>query len=149
MAHRVKKAKLGRTTSARTALLRGLVAALVEKGEIKTTQPKAKAVKGYFDSLVIKAAKGGLARKREILAELGGDKKTTDELFGRLAKGANGATGGFTRIVNLGRRRGDRAMIAKLTLLIRPEEQKEERKAGEKAPSKKAAEKKPKRESKK
>ena len=57
MRYRVKGKKLSRTSSQRKALFKGLINALVIHGEIKTTESKAKAVRGLLDKLITKAKK--------------------------------------------------------------------------------------------
>ena len=57
MRYRVKGKKLSRTSSQRKALFKGLINALVIYGEIKTTESKAKAVRGLLDKLITKAKK--------------------------------------------------------------------------------------------
>lgn len=106
--------KLGRNTNTRKALYRSLVRALVLHGSIKTTKAKAKAIQGEVDSLLTKAGSGSLETRRAVLGSLGNDKQTTSKLFGELAAMTKSRKSGFTRIINLPTRKGDRAKVVKL-----------------------------------
>lgn len=105
--------QLSRERASRRALFRSLIRALVEHGKIETTKAKAKAVQGDVDGLVKMAKDGSVSAKRRAYAYLGNDKKTAKGLFG-LAPIFSKRTSGFTRIVRLGRRRGDAAEMVRL-----------------------------------
>lgn len=110
MKKRVYGKKLGRERDTRRALFRSLVSALVANGKIKTTRAKAKAVQPLVDKLVNLAKRGDQAAYRRAYAILGNDKKATKALFDDIGPGFKKRDSGFTRIVKLGRRRGDNAM---------------------------------------
>ncbi len=138
MRHRVKGKKLSRTSSQRKALFKGLINALVIHGEIKTTESKAKAVRGLVDKLITKGKKGTLHSRRLIAAFLQNKlavNRIVDELGPLFAK----RSGGFSRITRLGTRRGDNAMMVKLELVekVAPLKTKEEKE--KKAPAEKAS----------
>ncbi len=57
MRHRIHHRKLNRTSEHRKAMLRNMAQSLVEHGQIKTTLPKAKAIRPYFERLVTLAVK--------------------------------------------------------------------------------------------
>lgn len=119
MRHRVKGKKLSRTSSQRKALFKGLINALVIHGEIKTTESKAKAIRGLVDKLINKGKKGTLHSRRLIAAFLQNKmavNRLVDELGPLFAK----RTGGFSRMVRLGSRRGDNATMVKLELVEKP-----------------------------
>ena len=119
MRHRVKGKKLSRTSSQRKALFKGLINALVIHGEIKTTESKAKAVRGLLDKLITKGKKGTLHSRRLIAAFLQNKmavNRIVDELGPLFAK----RPGGFSRMVRLGARRGDNATMVKLELVEKP-----------------------------
>jgi len=81
MKKRVRGQKLSRSTTTRRALLRSLSVALVERGKIKTTVAKAKFVLPFTEKLLAKAKKGGLSARRQVMAELANDRRTTGEDF--------------------------------------------------------------------
>jgi len=119
MRHQVKGKKLSRNSSQRKALFKGLISALVIHGEIKTTESKAKAIRGLLDKLISKGKKGTLHSRRLIAAFLQNKKavsRIVDELGPIFAK----RSGGFSRMIRLGKRRGDDAMMVKLELVEKP-----------------------------
>ena len=60
MRHRKKGVKLGRTSSHRKAMFRNMVTSLLRHEAIVTTEPKAKALRGYVEPLITLARTGGL-----------------------------------------------------------------------------------------
>ena len=111
MRHRVSGKKLGRDIKERKALFKNLIIALISHGEIKTTKAKAKAVKRLVEKLVTKAKEGSLHARRQVLAFLS-QKKVVKRLFDEVGPRFENRTGGFTRIVSIGQRRGDNAPMA-------------------------------------
>lgn len=106
--------KLSRDNSSRRALFRLLVRALVANGKIVTTKAKAKAVQPDAERLVNLAKTKDVATIRQVYSFLANDRQTTDRLFNHVAKAFSGKTSGFTRIVNLPRRLGDFAEMARI-----------------------------------
>lgn len=119
MRHRVKGKKLSRTSSQRKALFKGLINALVIHGEIKTTESKAKAVRGLLDKLITKGKKGTLHSRRLIAAFLQ-NKMAVNRIVNDLGPLFAKRTGGFSRMIRLGARRGDNATMVKLELVEKP-----------------------------
>jgi len=111
MRHKLKGTKLNRTSSHRRAMFANMVASLVMNEQIKTTLPKAKALRPVIEKLVTKARKGTLASRREIISEIK-DKIATEKLISILSTRYQKRPGGYTRIVKAGYRYGDRAPIA-------------------------------------
>lgn len=120
MRHRVAGKKLARSRSHRKALFRNLLSALILHGEIRTTESKAKAIRRLFDRLVTKGKSGTLHARRVVAAFLN-NKKAVNRLVDEIAPKSRDRPGGFTRIIRLGRRRGDDAMMVKLELVEKPE----------------------------
>jgi large subunit ribosomal protein L17 len=116
MRHKVKGKKLSRDSSQRKALFKSLINALVIHGEIKTTESKAKAIRGLVDKLITKGKRGTFQARRLIGAFLQ-NKIAVNKIVDELAPISKGQSGGFTKIVRLGRRRGDDAMMVKLELV--------------------------------
>ena len=58
MRHRIRKAKLGRTTEHRTAMLSNLVCSLIKHRSVKTTLAKAKAARVVAEKMVSLGKKG-------------------------------------------------------------------------------------------
>lgn len=116
MKHRVKGKKLGRNITHRKALFKNLIIALITHGEIKTTEAKAKSIKRLVDKLITRAKKGTV-HSRRLLGSFLHDKKAVNKLVDEIAPGFKDRTSGFTRIVKLGRRRGDDSMVANIELV--------------------------------
>lgn len=113
MRHRKSGYKLNRNLKHRKALFKNLIKALILNEEIKTTESKARAIKGLVDKLITKGKKGTLHARRAIAAFLQERKlinKVVDELGPRFSERASG----FTRIVRIGKRRGDAAFTVKM-----------------------------------
>lgn len=123
MRHRVKGRKLGRDTGHRKALFKNLINALILKEQIKTTESKARAVRGLVDKLVTRGKAGTLHARRLIAAFLS-NKRAVNKLVDELAPQFKTRPGGFTRMIRLGRRQGDNAMVVRLELVGRPKEEK-------------------------
>lgn len=114
MKKRILGRKFSRGQGARRALFRSLIRALVSNGSIETTKAKAKTIQREVGRVVNMAKTGGVSAQRRVYAKLGNDKKTTKGLFEKVVPVFDGRTGGYTRIINLPRRRGDAAEMARL-----------------------------------
>ncbi len=106
MRHRKKTVKLGRTSAHRNELLANLVCALIDNKRIKTTLPKAKAARSLAEKMVTLGKKGTLAARRQAIATLKNE-KSVKELFEAVAPTFADRSGGYTRIIKLGRRISD------------------------------------------
>lgn len=116
MRHRVAGKKLNRDIKHRKALFKNLINALIIHEEIQTTESKAKAIKGLTDKLISRGKKGTLHARRTIAAFLQ-DKKAVNKIVDELGLRFKDRVSGFTRIVRLGKRRGDDAMMVKMELV--------------------------------
>ena len=123
MRHRHGQPKLQRTSSHRQALMRNMAAALIKHEQIKTTLPKAKALRPYVEKLVTLAKKGGLSNRRLAHARLQDDAQLA-KLFDVLAERYADRNGGYTRIIKAGYRASDAAAIAIIELVDRDEDAK-------------------------
>jgi large subunit ribosomal protein L17 len=116
MRHRVNGYKLKRNIASRDALLRGLVTSVIETDFVITTVPKAKAARPLVDKMITLAKEDTLHSRRQAAAFL----RTPDsvkKLFDKLGTKFGQRSGGYTRIVRLGWRKGDGAELAKLELV--------------------------------
>ncbi len=111
MRHRVRGRKLNRTASHRLATFRALATALVREKKIRTTVAKAKELRTFVEPLVTKAKVDTVANRRHI-ARFIQDKEVLKELFSEIMPKVGDRPGGYTRVVKLGRRRGDAAEMA-------------------------------------
>jgi large subunit ribosomal protein L17 len=127
--------KLGRVTAHRWALFRNLLLALFRHERITTTVSKAKAVRGLADHMVTLAKRDNLHARRQVLSMVP-DPVVVKKLFDTIAARSGDRNGGYTRILRAGTRPGDRAPMAILELVDRPETPKEKSKSDAKASSK-------------
>ncbi len=111
MRHRVHGRKLGRTTAHRTAMLRNQLTSLLVHERITTTLAKAKELRPLAERTVTLARTGTLANRRRVL-EMVSDKEVVARLFDSIAPRFADRPGGYTRILRVGRRRGDNAELA-------------------------------------
>jgi large subunit ribosomal protein L17 len=117
MRHAQKKGKLSRDPAHRRSLMRTMSKQLIEHERIRTTQPKAKALKPEFEKLITLAKRGDLHARRQALSQLNQDKFIVHKLFEEIAPRYANRPGGYTRIVKLGPRRSDSAEMVFLELV--------------------------------
>lgn len=111
MRHRSQVAHFGRGHDARRALVRGLVSSLVEHGRIETTVAKAKELRRHAERAVTLAKKGTLDARRLLLSRFPNE-ITVRSLMSDLAPRFKDRNGGYTRIIKVGKRLGDKAEMA-------------------------------------
>jgi large subunit ribosomal protein L17 len=97
-------------------MMANLVASLVAAEGIVTTEAKAKALRPIAEKMITKAKKGGLHNHRQVVAYLG-DKEMTSKLFDEIGPRYADRPGGYTRILKLGPRQGDKAPMARIELV--------------------------------
>ena len=114
MRHGRKVRKLGRTSSHRKALLNNLATSLIQAGSVRTTDAKAKVLRGVVDRLGTFAKRGDLAARRHVLRSVR-DPKVVKRLFDEIAPRFVDREGGYTRVLKIGARRGDGAAISLVT----------------------------------
>ena len=119
MRHKVAHRKLGRTTEHRIAMLKNMSASLIKHEQITTTLPKAKELRPYVEKLVTLAKKGGLAARRQAVAELQNNEAAAKKLFDVLGPRYTGRAGGYTRVLKAGFRHGDSAPVAVIEFVDR------------------------------
>jgi large subunit ribosomal protein L17 len=117
MRHQRKRGKLSRDAAHRTSMLRTMSKQLIQHERIRTTQPKAKALKPEFEKLITLAKRGDLHARRQALSHLHNDKFAVHKLFTEIAPRYAQRPGGYTRIVKLGPRRSDSAEMVFLELV--------------------------------
>jgi large subunit ribosomal protein L17 len=125
MRHQVSGYKLNRTKSARIALRRNLIKQFFTHERIRTTQAKAAAIRGEAEKMItvarnVKDASDAekVAARRLVVSQLGNNsneviKKLFDEIAPRFAD----RSGGYTRVLKLGPRYGDKAEMVLLELV--------------------------------
>jgi large subunit ribosomal protein L17 len=141
MRHRVAGRKLGRNTSQRISLARGLITELFRHDRISTTEAKARFMRGEAEHLIT-IAKRGLAEggntvhARRLAGRVITDPDVAKRLFDEVAPRFTERPGGYTRLIKVGPRLGDGAPMAILELV--------DRSVSEKSKDEKAKDKKPK-----
>ena len=108
--------KLGRKTDHRTAMLRGMVTLLLEKGSIETTLPRAKELSAVADRMITLGKENTLASRRAALAYITKE-DVTKKLFDEIGPKYKDVNGGYCRIIKTGPRRGDAAEMAIIELI--------------------------------
>lgn len=111
-----KGARLGGSSSHQKAILANLATSLFEHGRIKTTEPKARALRPYAEKLITHAKKGNLHNRREVMKKIR-DKDVVHVLFAEIAPFFADRNGGYTRIIKVENRKGDNAPMAVIELV--------------------------------
>jgi large subunit ribosomal protein L17 len=111
-----KGPRLGGSSSHQKALLANLATSLFEHGRIKTTEPKARALRPYAEKLITHAKKGTLHNRREVMKKIR-DKDVVHALFAEIAPFFADREGGYTRIIKVEARKGDNAPMAVIELV--------------------------------
>jgi large subunit ribosomal protein L17 len=132
MRHRKASLKLGRTSSHRNAMFRNMVTSLFKHQRIRTTDVKAKELRRWADNLITLAKRGDLHARRQALSIVR-EKEVVHKLFAEAAELYGGRSGGYTRIIKLGRRPGDAAPISMIELILSADDKKKKTKKKKKA----------------
>lgn len=111
-----KGPRLGGSSSHQKALLANLATSLFEHGRIKTTEPKARALRPYAEKLITHAKKGTLHNRREVMKKIR-DKDIVHILFAEIGPFYSDRNGGYTRIIKVENRKGDNAPMAVIELV--------------------------------
>ncbi|MFO7532999.1 MAG: 50S ribosomal protein L17 [Candidatus Limnocylindrales bacterium] len=117
MAHRIDGRKLGRKTAPRKALYANLIVAVLRYEQIKTTEARAKEVRGMVERVISLAKGGSLAERRRIVAELPNEPLVIEKLYDEIVPRYGDRSSGYTRVVKLGPRAGDNAPMVQLELV--------------------------------
>ena len=133
-----KGPRLGGSSSHQKAILANLATSLFEHGRIKTTEPKARALRPYAEKLITHAKKGTLHNRREVMKKIR-DKDVVHVLFAEIGPFFADREGGYTRIVKVEARKGDNAPMAVIELVREKTVTSEANRARRAAGAKKAA----------
>lgn len=137
MRHRVGYNRLDRKASHRKAMLRNMVISLFKYERIETTKAKAKEVRRHAEKQITRA-KIDSVHNRRIIAQDIQDKTVLNKLFTEIAPLFADRSGGYTRILKIGQRKGDAAEVVILELVEKTASE-EPKKAEKKAKKKEAA----------
>ena len=125
MRHLKSGRKLNRSGGHRLALMRNLLTSLISKERIRTTDAKAKELRGWVDHVITLAKEGSLHARRQALSVIH-DKAVVRKLFDTLGPRFKERPGGYTRAIKIGWRRGDHAPVSLVELVAVADEGKTE-----------------------
>lgn len=143
MRHRLFGKRLGRDRDHRKALFKNLVTSLILHEQIKTTEAKAKAIKGLVDKVITKGKTGSLHARRSLAGVLN-NRQAVEKVIKVLVPRFQQRTSGFSRIICLGRRKGDDTSLVRMELVdkeVKKKKKKEKKEPKETAEEKKIKEK--------
>lgn len=131
MPHQTRVRKFGRSSAMRMGMLRNLTLSVLRYERVKTTEAKAKTVRGLVDQMINLGKDGSLESRRKATGWLP-ESVIVDKLFTDLANRYPDRVSGYTRITRLARRVGDSAPLALVELMPGVDETKKETAAEEK-----------------
>lgn len=108
--------KLSKDSAHRIAMLRAMVTFLLQNGRIETTVYKAKEVRSMAEKFISLGKENTLHNKRLALGFITKE-DVVSKLFNEISPKYNTRNGGYTRITNVGPRRGDAAKMAIVELV--------------------------------
>ena len=117
MRHGKRGRKLGRTASHKKAMLNNMATSLFDNGKVRTTLPKAKELRGVAERLISFAKRGDLHARRQVLRRIQ-NKVVLTKLFEEIGPSFADRSGGYTRILKLGPRRGDSSELCLIELVV-------------------------------
>jgi large subunit ribosomal protein L17 len=119
MRHKIAGRKLNRTSTHRRVLFQNLVNSLISHEQIKTTLPKAKALRPVVEKIITLARGADLHTRRVLISRLQ-NQEVVSKLMGEITDRYKERAGGYTRILKAGFRYGDAAPMAIIALVDRP-----------------------------
>jgi large subunit ribosomal protein L17 len=120
MRHRESGRRLNRNSTHRKAMFRNMTNSLLRHELIKTTLPKAKELRRVAEPLITLGKSDNVAKRRLAFDRLR-DKEMVGKLFNELGPRYQDRPGGYLRILKCGYRPGDKAPMAFVELVDRPE----------------------------
>ena len=125
MRHRKSGRHFNRTSSHRQAMFSNMSVSLLRHELIRTTVPKAKELRRVVEPLITMAKVDSVAKRRLAFSRLR-DREIITKLFGELGPRYQSRPGGYLRILKCGFRAGDKAPMAIVELVDRPEREEED-----------------------
>ena len=120
MRHRNSGRQLNRNSSHRNAMFKNMAVSLFDHEVIKTTLPKAKELRRVAEPLITLAKEDSVANRRVAFNRIR-DKAAVGKLFTDLGPRYKERPGGYLRILKCGFRTGDKAPMAYVELVDRPD----------------------------
>lgn len=116
--------KFGRNADHRKAMLRNLATSVILYGKVETTEAKAKDMRSVVDELITLGKRGDLHARRQaaayirnVVADEAKSQTVLQKLFDEVAPKYADRSGGYTRVVKTGTRKGDAAPMAYIELV--------------------------------
>jgi len=119
MRHLKKGRSLNRKSSHRKALLCNLAVSILTNGRVRTTEAKAKEVRGLVDRIITWGKRGDVHARR-LAARQVRSRTIVKKVFDELAPRYRDRPGGYTRIMKIGFRHGDNAPVVIMELVDHP-----------------------------
>ncbi len=116
MRHAVRGRKLATDASHRKAMFNNLAAQVISHEKVKTTEAKAKEVRSLIDKLITLGKKGDINSRRRVISYIG-NTDATRKIYNELSERYKERNGGYTRILKIGFRKGDRAPLVQIELV--------------------------------
>ena len=116
MKHGISGRKLSRPTSQRILMYRSMVTDLLRHERIRTTEAKAKEIRGLAEKMITLGKKGSLSHRRQASGFIT-DESVVRKVFDDLAERYADRDGGYTRVIKMEPRKGDGASMALLELV--------------------------------
>ena len=120
MRHRKSGRQLNRNSSHRKAMFQNMAVSLLRHEAIRTTLPKAKELRRVAEPFIT-MAKSDSVHKRRIAFNRLRDREVVSKLFNELGPRYKNRPGGYLRILKMGVRTGDKAPMAYIELVDRPQ----------------------------
>ena len=98
-------------------MLGNLAVSIIRYEKIKTTEAKAKEVRGLVDGMITLAKRGDLHARRQLVSKMPHEPLIVEKLMGEISEKYADRASGFTRIVKLGPRLGDSATMVQIELV--------------------------------
>ncbi len=125
MRHRNSGRQLNRNSSHRKAMFKNMAVSLFDHEVIKTTLPKAKELRRVAEPLITLAKQDNVANRRIAFSRIR-DNVAVAKLFTDLGPRYKERPGGYLRILKCGYRTGDKAPMAYVELVDRPQDEDDE-----------------------
>ncbi len=120
MRHRHAGRQLNRNSSHRKAMFKNMSVSLLDHELIRTTLPKAKELRCVVEPLITLSKEDSVSKRRLAFARLR-DRSIVTKLFNELGPRYKERPGGYLRILKCGFRTGDKAPMAIVELVDRPQ----------------------------
>ena len=116
MRHQRTSRRFDMPSAQRMAMFRNMTTDVLKHGHVRTTEARAKEVRGFVEHMITLGKRGTLHSRRQALAFVY-DTDVVSELFEDIAPRYADRPGGYTRLIHLGQRQGDAAHMARLELV--------------------------------